>query len=41
MVELFEYSRKYFVMKKKVQILSVKVPLQDNELYTEKIYTSE
>lgn len=39
-VELFEYRRKYG-LKEKAQILSMKVLLQDDELYTEKTYTSE
>lgn len=40
-VEVFEYRRKYGVKKEEVQILSMKVPLQADELYTEKTYTSE
>lgn len=41
MVELFEYRRKYGVLKEKVQVFSETVLLQDDELYTEKACTSE
>lgn len=40
-VELFEYKSKYRAFKKKVQILSMKISLQDEEIYTEKVYQSE
>ena len=40
-VELFEYRRKYGVLKDKVRIASMKMPLEDDVLYTEKIYSSE
>lgn len=41
MIELFEYRHKYLVLKNKVPILSVRVPLEDEKLYTEETYTSE
>lgn len=40
-VELFEYKRKRVVLKDRIRILSVKVPLEEDELYTEKTYTGE
>ena len=40
-IKLYEYRRKYWVLKDKVQILSKTVSLQDDELYTEKTYESE
>lgn len=40
-VELFEYKRKYEVLKKKERIFSMKILLQDNEMYTEETYRSE
>lgn len=40
-VELFKYRRKHLVSKDKVGILSVRVPLKEDELYTEETYTSE
>lgn len=40
-VQLYEYRRKYGVVKDKVQIFSKTVSLQDDVLYTEKTYTSE
>ena len=41
MIELFEYRRKQVVLKDKLSILSMKVALDDDELYTEKFQTSE
>lgn len=41
MVELFEYRRKYGVLKEKVRIISLKMPLDDDVLYTEKTCFSE
>ena len=41
MVELFKYRRKQLISKDKVQILSVKVPLEEDEMYTKEMYTSE
>lgn len=40
-IQLYEYRRKYGVVKDKVQVLSKTVSLQDDELYTEKKYESE
>lgn len=37
-VELFQYRRKYIFLKEKLRIFSMKIPLQDDELYT--TYTS-
>lgn len=41
MVELFEYRRTHLVSKDKVRILSVRVPLKEDELYAKEMYTSE
>lgn len=41
MVELFEYRRKYGVLKDKVRIVSLKMPLDGGVLYTEKTCPSE
>ena len=41
LIQLYEYRRKYWILKNKVQVLSKTVLLQDNELYTEKTYESE
>ena len=41
LVELFKYRRKQLISKDKVRILSVKVPLKEDELYTKEMYTSE
>ena len=41
LVELFKYRRKQLSSKDKVRILSVKVPLKKDELYTKETYTSE
>lgn len=38
-VELFEYRRKYRIRESKVQILSEKLYLKDDELYTEENYS--
>lgn len=39
MIELFEYRHKYLVLKDKVPIVSVRVPLEDEKLYTEETVT--
>ena len=41
MVELFKYRRKQLISKEKVRILSVKVPLEEDEIYTKEVFTSE
>ena len=41
LVELFKYRRKQLVSKDKVRILSVKVPLEEDEIYTKGVFTSE
>ena len=41
LVELFKYRRKQLISKDKVRILSVNVPLKEDELYTKETYTSE
>ena len=41
MVELFKYRHKHLISKDKVRILSVKVPLAEDEIYTKGVFTSE
>lgn len=40
-IQLYKYRHKFGLLKDKVQVLSVKVPLEDDELYTEETYTCE
>ena len=41
LVELFKNRRKQLISKEKLRILSVKVPLEEDEIYTKEMYTSE
>ena len=41
LVELFQYRHRHLISKDKVRILFVKVPLEEDEIYTKEVFTSE